>query len=59
MRKKKVSKEQEYKHYLIGISNLGVGIKEDIKDWSNIGKMAVSRATQALEKKCKTCGKPV
>lgn len=56
--KKRISKDQEYRRMLISISNLGVGIKEDIKDWQNIGKMAVAWARQALEEKCKTCGKP-
>lgn len=43
---------------LLSISNLGVGIKEEMKDWSNIGKMAVARAKAVLAKKCKICGKP-
>lgn len=56
--KKKISKKQDYRLVLISISNLGMGIREDLLDWQNIGKMAVSRARQALEEKCKTCGKP-
>jgi hypothetical protein len=57
VRKKKVSKEHEYKQVLIRISNLGVGIKEDMRDYSNIGKSAIYFAQQALAEKCKTCGK--
>lgn len=42
---------------LVKISNLGQGIKEDIKDWANIGRMAVKTAQDTLAAKCKTCGK--
>lgn len=57
MKNKKVSKEEEYRLTLLSISNMGVGIKEDIIDWQNIGKGAVHKARQVLAKKCPKCGK--
>ena len=55
MKKKKLD---DNRLALLWISQLGQGIKEDVKDWSNIGKMAVNKARETLAKKCPKCGKP-
>lgn len=50
-------REKEYREALDKIAAMGVGVKQQMIDWSNIGKNAVYTATEALKEKCSKCGK--
>lgn len=52
----KRTKENEYKKALQKIALMGYGLKDEMRDWSNIGKNAVSTARESLSEKCKHCG---
>lgn len=49
--------EKDLRLALLKISELGKGIKSDVIDWQNIGKMAVQTAKEALMEKCVECGR--
>lgn len=60
MKKKPRTKKktiEDYRLALLRIASFGQGIKPDIIDWQNIGKMAVGEAKEALREKCLECGK--
>jgi len=42
---------------LLKISELGKGLKEEVKDHQNIAKAAIFIASEVLRPKCKECGK--
>lgn len=48
---------QKYQNTLRAISIMGDGLREEVKDWTNIGKNAVYTAKEALKVKCPRCGK--
>lgn len=49
----------ELKAVVSKIASMGKGMKPEIIDWQNIGKMATRAAREYLQPKCRTCGQPV
>lgn len=49
------SKKKTDKEVLSQIAMMGLGLKEEIKDWGNIGRNAVRLAQMHLAGQCKTC----
>lgn len=54
--KKKQTKEQRYKEALEKIAD-AYQLKENIRDYENIGKNAMYTAREALRNPCAKCGK--
>jgi len=51
----KTKRERELLQALFKIACMGKGLKEEMRDWSAIGRNAVFEAREALAGKCKTC----
>ena len=56
MAKRRTKREDDLDSALRHIAEMGIGMKEDVIDWQNIGKNAVATARNALAGKCETCG---
>lgn len=39
------------------IATMGYGMKDEVRDWGNIGRNAVFKAREALAVRCGGCGK--
>lgn len=52
------SKERDYKKALYQIAMMGHGMKDEIRDWQQIGRNAVFVAREVLTGKCPTCNHP-
>ena len=56
MRTKKHKKVDPYVLALRQIALMGTGIKEEARDYANIGKVAIRIAREVLAGKCDKCG---
>lgn len=53
----KSKREKELEAALRKIALMGHGMKDEVRDWGNIGRNAVMTARDALSGKCEACGK--
>lgn len=53
----KKNREKQLEDVLYQIAELGKGVREDSKDYINIGKIAVSKAKEVLSGRCKACNR--